>query len=122
MTDSSGAPGRPNSAAGPSLGVITRSLSGRWSVTSDVVVYASGGPIVLGLSYVATAVNVIDRAAAVWGVPAATVAASPAVLVGQVAECADRLVERRERYGFSYIHVGTDIDNAGPLVARLEGR
>jgi alkanesulfonate monooxygenase SsuD/methylene tetrahydromethanopterin reductase-like flavin-dependent oxidoreductase (luciferase family) len=66
--------------------------------------------------------EVIDRAAAAWRVPPATVAASPAVLVGQVDECADRLVERRERYGFSYIHVGTDIDNAGPLVARLEGR
>lgn len=66
--------------------------------------------------------EVIDRAAAAWRVPPATVAASPAVLVGQVDECAERLLERRERYGFSYIHIGTDIDNAGPLVARLEGQ
>jgi hypothetical protein len=66
--------------------------------------------------------EVLDRAAAAWGVPPTTVAASPAVLVDDVGQCADRLVERRERYGFSYIHVGSDIENAAPLVARLEGR
>jgi probable F420-dependent oxidoreductase len=64
----------------------------------------------------------LDRAAAAWRVDPTTVAASPAVLVGDVDQCADRLVERRERYGFSYIHVGTNIENAAPLVARLEGR
>lgn len=66
--------------------------------------------------------EVLDRAAAAWRVPAATVAASPAVLVGSVNQCADRLVEHRERYGFSYIHLGTDVDNAAPLVTRLAGR
>ncbi len=50
------------------------------------------------------------------------VEASPAVLVGDISLCAERLVERRERYGFSYIHVGSDIENAAPMVARLEGR
>jgi alkanesulfonate monooxygenase SsuD/methylene tetrahydromethanopterin reductase-like flavin-dependent oxidoreductase (luciferase family) len=64
----------------------------------------------------------VDRAAAAWRVDPTTVTASPAVLVGDVDQCADRLIERRERYGFSYIHVGTDIENAAPLVARLEGR
>jgi probable F420-dependent oxidoreductase len=64
----------------------------------------------------------LDRAAAAWRVDLTTVTASPAVLVGDVDQCADRLVERRDRYGFSYIHVGTDIENAAPLVARLEGR
>ena len=50
------------------------------------------------------------------------VAGSPAVLVGSVDQCADRLIEHRERYGFSYIHVGADVDHVAPLVARLEGR
>jgi probable F420-dependent oxidoreductase len=66
--------------------------------------------------------EVLDRAAAAWMVPAATVAASPAVLVGSVDQCADRLLEHRERYGFSYIHLGSDAENAAPLVARLAGR
>jgi hypothetical protein len=39
-------------------------LSGRCTVTSDFVVYASGVPRRLGLSYETTAVNVIDLAAA----------------------------------------------------------
>ncbi len=65
---------------------------------------------------------VLDRAAAAWKVPATMVAGSPAVLVGSVDQCADRLIEHRERYGFSYIHVGADVDHVAPLVARLEGR
>jgi probable F420-dependent oxidoreductase len=64
----------------------------------------------------------LARAAAAWKVDVATVAASPAVLVGSVSQCAERLVEVRERYGFSYIHLGSDVDNAAPLVARLAGR
>lgn len=65
--------------------------------------------------------DTLDRTAASWGVPSAAVDACPAVLVGDISRCAERLVERRERYGFSYIHVGSDSENAAPLVARLEG-
>jgi probable F420-dependent oxidoreductase len=49
-------------------------------------------------------------------------AGSPAVLIGDVEACADRLWEWRERYGFSYWNLGSDIAAAAPLVARLTGR
>jgi probable F420-dependent oxidoreductase len=46
---------------------------------------------------------------------------SPAVLIGSVEECVERLQERRERYGFSYLNLGGDAENVAPLVARLAG-
>jgi probable F420-dependent oxidoreductase len=46
---------------------------------------------------------------------------SPAVLVGDVEQCVDALVERRERYGFSYLNLGGDVDAVAPVVARLAG-
>jgi probable F420-dependent oxidoreductase len=46
---------------------------------------------------------------------------SPSVLVGSVQECVERLLERRERYGFSYLNLGADLDNVAPVVARLAG-
>ena len=46
---------------------------------------------------------------------------SPAVLVGDVEKCVDTLLERRERYGFSYLNLGADIDAVAPIVARLSG-
>lgn len=49
-------------------------------------------------------------------------AASPAVLWGHVDECVDRLVELRERYGVSYLHLGGNLAAAAPIVARLAGR
>jgi probable F420-dependent oxidoreductase len=66
--------------------------------------------------------SVVDRAAVSWGVSAQTIEASPAVLVGTLDRCAELLAERRERYGFSYIHIGPDFENAAPLVDRLAGR
>jgi len=68
------------------------------------------------------ALEVLERAATSWGVPRQTIEESPAVLVGTVEQCADLLVERRERYGFSYIHVGSDFENAAEIVARLADR
>jgi hypothetical protein len=47
---------------------------------------------------------------------------SPAVLVGSVAYCVERLLEIRERFGFSYLSLGGDIDTVAPLVARLAGQ
>lgn len=46
---------------------------------------------------------------------------SPAVLVGDVERCVDLLQERRERYGFSYLNLGADVDAIAPVVARLAG-
>jgi probable F420-dependent oxidoreductase len=53
---------------------------------------------------------------------AAALAASPAVLHGDVDECVDRLVALRERYGVSYLHLGGNLAAAAPIVARLAGR
>ncbi len=61
------------------------------------------------------------------GVPPEMLATSPAVLVGTVDELADRLEERRERYGISHLQLDagvapSDVDSLMPLVARLAGR
>jgi probable F420-dependent oxidoreductase len=48
-------------------------------------------------------------------------ARSPAVLVGSVEACVEKLQARRERYGFSYLNLGGDVDNVAPIVARLAG-
>ncbi len=48
-------------------------------------------------------------------------AGSPAVLVGDVARCVDLLQERRERYRFSYLNLGADVDAVAPIVAVLTG-
>lgn len=50
------------------------------------------------------------------------VADSPSVLIGDVEACADRLEERREIYGFSYLRLSSDVDSVAPLVHRLAGR
>lgn len=47
----------------------------------------------------------------------------PHVLVGTVAEIADRLMQRRERYGISYVTVGAKVmEEFAPVVERLTGR
>ncbi|MBA2372577.1 MAG: TIGR03621 family F420-dependent LLM class oxidoreductase [Chloroflexi bacterium] len=47
---------------------------------------------------------------------------SPAVLIGDVEECVDLLLERREQFGLSYINLGPDVEAVAPIVARLKGR
>jgi probable F420-dependent oxidoreductase len=47
---------------------------------------------------------------------------SPAVLCGSLEECVDLLLERRERFGLSYIKLGGELEATAPLVARLAGR
>lgn len=44
---------------------------------------------------------------------------SPAVLVGTAAECAEKLLEWRERLGITYWHLGPDVDAVGRVVKRL---
>jgi probable F420-dependent oxidoreductase len=46
---------------------------------------------------------------------------SPAVLVGSVEQCVERLQELRDRYGFSYVNLGRDVEGVAPIVARLAG-
>ena len=47
---------------------------------------------------------------------------SPAVLIGSVEQCVELLLERRERYGTSAWHLGSDLETVAPIVARLAGR
>ncbi len=50
------------------------------------------------------------------------VLASPLTLIGSVSECADRLRERRERWGYSYSVIpGEKARDFAPLVAELTG-
>jgi probable F420-dependent oxidoreductase len=51
----------------------------------------------------------------------ALLSSSPAVLVGSAEQCIDTLRERRERFGFSYIKLGGDVDAVAPIVSRLAG-
>jgi probable F420-dependent oxidoreductase len=63
----------------------------------------------------------LGRLADEVGLPAAQVEASPAVLIGSVERCCEVLIERRERFGFSYVKLGPDATAAAPIVARLAG-
>lgn len=48
---------------------------------------------------------------------------SPFALVGSTAKIAEDLIERRDRYGFSYVIVGADeLESFAPVVAHLQGR
>jgi probable F420-dependent oxidoreductase len=44
---------------------------------------------------------------------------SPAVLVGTAAECAERLLEWRERFGITYWHLGPDVDAVRRIIELL---
>ena len=62
-----------------------------------------------------------ENIAAMFGGDVGMVHGSPAVLAGTVEECCDTLVERRERWGFSYIGLAGDIKDTAPIVAQLAG-
>jgi probable F420-dependent oxidoreductase len=57
-----------------------------------------------------------------FSAPPDDVLQSPLALIGSIAECADRLQERRERWGYSYITIPADKAHVfAPLVAQLTG-
>jgi len=59
---------------------------------------------------------------ALAGLEPDAIAASPFALVGSAEQIADNLIERRERFGFSYVTIGAgEIDSFAPVVARLTG-
>ncbi len=69
-----------------------------------------------------------DRAGTIAGIAAmigadeSVVEQSPFALVGSTAKIVEDLVERRERYGFSYVIVGPEeIESFAPVVAELAG-
>jgi len=64
----------------------------------------------------------LDQIAGRLGVPAEEALASPAVIVGNVDACVERLCELRERYGVSYFVVREQaLESAAPVVARATG-
>ena len=64
----------------------------------------------------------LSELAPAFGLTPDDAAATPHALIGTVAEICDQLVERRERWGISYIGLsGDQIDAFAPVVARLAG-
>jgi probable F420-dependent oxidoreductase len=60
--------------------------------------------------------------ASMVGVDQSMIDASPFALIGPPEELIERLLERRERWGFSYVIVGgDDVEAFAPVVARLAG-
>jgi hypothetical protein len=51
------------------------------------------------------------------------VLASPCVLIGSIDAIVEKLLEQRERHGFSYLSVfPPDTETVAPVVARLAGK
>jgi hypothetical protein len=65
---------------------------------------------------------VIEELSPAFGLTPAEAAATPHALIGSVEEICDQLVERRERWGISYLGMsGDQLDAFAPVVARLAG-
>jgi probable F420-dependent oxidoreductase len=66
--------------------------------------------------------TVMDELAPAFGLTPEEARATPHALVGSVEEICDQLVERRERWGISYVTLSQDqLDPFAPVVARLAG-
>ncbi len=64
-----------------------------------------------------------ERLSGALGVDASMLVSSPFALIGSPAELTERLLERRERWGFSYVIVGADdVEKFAPVVAALRGK
>ena len=64
-----------------------------------------------------------ERLASMLQVDVAMLETSPFALIGSPEELIERLLERRERWGFSYVIVGgDDVDKFAPVVAALRGK
>jgi hypothetical protein len=78
----------------------------------------------------AVLVNVTDdgagarsRLAGMLAVDESMLLSSPFALIGSPTELIERLLARRERWGFSYVIVGAeDVDKFAPVVAALAGK
>ena len=65
----------------------------------------------------------VDGISSMFGVSKDMIDASPFALIGSVEECIEQLLERRERWGFSYTIVGAEnIDECAPIVDALRGK
>ena len=66
--------------------------------------------------------GVLEELAPAFGLTPQDAAATPHALIGTVEEICDQLVERRERWGISYVTLsGDQLDAFAPVVARLAG-
>jgi probable F420-dependent oxidoreductase len=66
--------------------------------------------------------GVLDELAPAFGLTPAEAAQTPHALIGTVDQICDQLVERRERWGISYVTLSADqLDAFAPVVARLAG-
>lgn len=65
----------------------------------------------------------IDAISSMFSVPSELIDTSPFALIGSVDACIEQLLERREKWGFSYTIVGAEnIDECAPIVAALRGK
>ena len=66
--------------------------------------------------------GVIEQLAPAFGLTPDQAAGTPHALIGSVEQICDQLVERRERWGISYLGLsGDQLDAFAPVVARLAG-
>jgi probable F420-dependent oxidoreductase len=67
--------------------------------------------------------STINAISSMFSVPAELIDTSPFALIGSVDACIEQLLERREKWGFSYTIVGAEnIDECAPIVATLRGK
>ncbi|MDQ3958540.1 MAG: TIGR03621 family F420-dependent LLM class oxidoreductase [Actinomycetota bacterium] len=67
--------------------------------------------------------GIAEKTAPEWGVDARAYPALPFVLLGTPAQMADDLLERRDRYGISYVTVfDKDAEHLAPVIGLLAGR
>jgi hypothetical protein len=65
----------------------------------------------------------INAISSMFSVPAELIDTSPFALIGSADACIEQLLERREKWGFSYTIVGAEnIDECAPIVAALRGK
>jgi len=63
-----------------------------------------------------------SKMGSMFGLSADQMAEHPNALIGSIDEICDRIVERRDRFGISYVSFGSsNIDAIAPVVARLAG-
>ena len=66
--------------------------------------------------------GIVDQLADGFGLTPEVAKATPHALVGDVSEICDQLVERRERWGISYLGLSMDqLEPFAPVIARLAG-
>jgi len=66
--------------------------------------------------------DAIERLSSMMSVSAEQIDGSPIALIGTIEQITERLVERRERWGFSYVVVHeAEMEAFAPVVAALTG-